>query len=108
MPQTADAEAVMAGVPRRPDVRYIGLVVNQRGLDRALAAGVDEVNAIVVATETFCQRNQGMSIAGAVGSFAAISERAHDGDLGVTATVGASFGCPFAPNATGNIPGDLA
>lgn len=95
VPQMADAEAVMAGVPRRPDVRYIGLVVNQRGLDRALTAGVDEVNAIVVATETFCQRNQGMTIAGAVGSFAAISERAHDGGLRVTATIGASFGCPF-------------
>jgi hydroxymethylglutaryl-CoA lyase len=95
VPQMADAEAVMAGVPRRPGVRYIGLVVNQRGLDRALAAGVDEVNAIVVATETFCRRNQGMSIAEAVGSFAAISDRAHDGGLGVTATIGASFGCPF-------------
>src|SRR5690349_12474060 len=95
LPQMADAEDVMAGVPRRAGVSYIGLVVNERGLDRALTAGVDEVNATVVASETFCQRNQGMSIAEAVRSFEAISARAHDAGLRVTATVGASFGCPF-------------
>ena len=56
----ADAEAVMAGVPRGDGVTYIGLVLNERGLDRALAAGVDEVNVVVVATDTFTQRNQGI------------------------------------------------
>ena len=91
----ADAEAVMAAVPRPPDVRYAGLVVNRRGLDRALAAGVDEVNVIVVATETFCQRNQGMSIDGAIASFEGIAGAAHAAGVGVTLTVGASFGCPF-------------
>ncbi|GIH27816.1 hydroxymethylglutaryl-CoA lyase [Acrocarpospora phusangensis] len=95
VPQMADAEAVMAGVPRRAGLSYIGLVVNGRGLERALDAGVDEVNAVVVATETFSQRNQGMSIAEAVRSFAAISGSAHDGGLRVTATIGSSFGCPF-------------
>jgi hydroxymethylglutaryl-CoA lyase len=95
VPQMADAEAVMAGVPRRDGVSYIGLVVNARGLERALAAGMDEVNVVVVATETFCQRNQGMSVAEAVRSFAAISERAHAAGPRVTATIGASFGCPF-------------
>jgi hydroxymethylglutaryl-CoA lyase len=95
VPQMADAEDVMAGVPRADGVSYIGLVVNERGLDRALAAGVDEVNVVVVASETFSQRNQGMSIADAVRSFGAISERARAGDTRVTATVGASFGCPF-------------
>ncbi len=95
VPQMADAEAVMAGVPRPPDVRYAGLVVNRRGLDRALAVGVDEVNVIVVATETFCQRNQGMSIAEAITSFEGIAGAAHAAGAGVTLTVGASFGCPF-------------
>jgi hydroxymethylglutaryl-CoA lyase len=70
-------------------------VVNGRGLDRALTAGVDEVNVVVVATETFSRRNQGMSIAEGLASFAEISRRAHDGGLRVTATIGASFGCPF-------------
>jgi hydroxymethylglutaryl-CoA lyase len=95
VPQMADAEAVMAGVPRVDGVSYIGLVVTGRGLDRALAAGVDEVNVVVVATETFSRRNQGMTIAEGLASFAAISRRAHDGGLQVTATIGASFGCPF-------------
>ncbi|GAA1040144.1 hydroxymethylglutaryl-CoA lyase [Virgisporangium ochraceum] len=95
VPQMADAEQVMAGVPRDRGVSYIGLVVNERGLDRALAAGVDEANVVVVASETFCQRNQGMSIAEAVDSFGTISRRARDGGLRVTATIGASFGCPF-------------
>ncbi len=95
VPQMADAEDVMAGVPRPDGVSYIGLVVNERGFDRALAAGVDEVNATVVATETFCRRNQGMSVAAAVRSFETISARAHAAGLRVTATIGASFGCPF-------------
>jgi hydroxymethylglutaryl-CoA lyase len=95
VPQMADAEAVMAGVPRQDGVSYIGLVVNGRGLERALAAGVDEINAVLLATETFSQRNQGMSVADAVLSFADISSKAHAGSLRVTATIGASFGCPF-------------
>jgi hydroxymethylglutaryl-CoA lyase len=107
VPQMADAEAVMAGVPRPAGVSYIGLVVNARGLDRALAAGVDEVNVVVVATETFCQRNQGMSVAEAVRSFAAISERAHAGGPRVTATIGASFGCPFEGEVAPETVGEL-
>lgn len=95
VPQMADAEAVMARVPRVPGVRYIGLVLNERGLDRALAAEVDEVNVVVVATETFSQRNQGMSVEAAVDSFAVIARRAREAGLGVTLTVAASFGCPF-------------
>jgi hydroxymethylglutaryl-CoA lyase len=95
VPQMADAEGVMAGVPRPDGVSYIGLVVNERGCDRALLAGVDEVNATVVATETFCRRNQGMSVADAVRSFGTISARAHAAGLRVTATIAASFGCPF-------------
>jgi hydroxymethylglutaryl-CoA lyase len=95
VPQMADAEAVMAAVSRPPGVRYAGLVVNRRGLERALAAGVDEVNVIVVATETFCQRNQGMSINEAINSFLGIAGAAKAAGLTVTLTVGASFGCPF-------------
>ena len=48
VPQMADAEAVMAALPHPAGVSYAGLIMNQRGLDRALAAGVDEVNIVVV------------------------------------------------------------
>ncbi|MEV6866082.1 hydroxymethylglutaryl-CoA lyase [Streptosporangium subroseum] len=95
VPQMADAEEVMARVPRVPGVRYTGLVLNERGLDRALKAGVDEVNVVVVATETFSRRNQGMSVDDAVRGFGVIAGRAREAGLGVTLTVGASFGCPF-------------
>ena len=95
VPQMADAEQVMARAPRVPGLRYAGLVLNERGLDRALETGVDEVNVVVVATETFSRRNQGMSVDRAVDGFGGIAERARAAGLGVTLTVGASFGCPF-------------
>ncbi|MGH3280006.1 MAG: hydroxymethylglutaryl-CoA lyase [Trebonia sp.] len=95
VPQMADAEAVMAAVPRAGGVRYSGLVLNRRGLDRALAAGVDEVNMVVVATDTFSARNQGMSTAEAIGATALIAEAARAAGLAVTVTVAAAFGCPF-------------
>jgi hydroxymethylglutaryl-CoA lyase len=94
VPQMADAEAVMAGVPRRDSVSYIGLVMNERGLDRAIAAGVDEANLVIVATETFSQRNQGMSIDESLRGAEKIVERANAGGLSVSVTIGASFGCP--------------
>ncbi|MBB2914319.1 hydroxymethylglutaryl-CoA lyase [Streptosporangium becharense] len=105
VPQMADAERVMARVPRRDGLSYIGLVVNERGLERALDAGVDEVNVTVVTTETFSRRNQGMTIAQALDSFSVIAARARAAGLRVTATVGASFGCPFEGEVS---PGDVA
>ena len=95
VPQMADAEAVMAGVPRSNGVSYIGLVMNERGLDRAVASGVDEANIVVVATETFSQRNQGMSVADSLRGTERMVSRAHDAGLKVSVTIGASFGCPF-------------
>lgn len=93
--QMADAEAVMDGVERRDSVKYIGLVMNERGLERAINCGVDEVNLVVVATETFSQRNQGMSVRDAVRGTQRMIERAAANDTRVTVTIGASFGCPF-------------
>ena len=95
VPQMADAEAVMAAVPRDRDVSYIGLVLNRRGLDRAIAAGVDEVNVVVVATETFSRRNQNVGVADALAAWADIAERARAAGLRTTVTIAAAFGCPF-------------
>lgn len=102
VPQMADAEEVMAGVPRGLDVRYAGLVMNARGLDRALTAGVDEINVVVVATDTFCQRNQGMSTEEAVDMAARLVADGRAAGVGTTVTIGASFGCPFE----GEVPMD--
>lgn len=95
VPQMADADEVMAAVPRDEGVAYAGLVMNRRGLDRALHAGVDEIDVVVVATDTFCQRNQGMTTAQACDTAAELVREAHAAGVFTTITVGASFGCPF-------------
>lgn len=95
VPQLADAEDVMAAVERVDGVRYAGLVMNERGLDRAIAAGVDEVDIVVVASDTFCERNQNMTTWQACDGAAGLVARARTAGLFTTVTIGASFGCPF-------------
>jgi hydroxymethylglutaryl-CoA lyase len=95
VPQMADAEAVVAGLPDRPDVTYIGLVLNRRGLDRALAAGMREVNAVVVATDSFGRRNQGQTVDESVAGFEDLAAAAHDAGVRITATISVAFGCPW-------------
>jgi isopropylmalate/homocitrate/citramalate synthase len=95
VPAMADAEAVMEGVPRRDGVSYIGLVLNRRGLERALAAGVDEVNAVVGVSDTFSRRNQGMGTEEAVRVAADVVAAARDRGLATTVTLATAFGCPF-------------
>jgi len=94
VPQLADAEAVAARLPRG-EVSWIGLVMNDRGLDRAIAAGMDEANVVVVASETFSQRNQGMTIADGITSWHRLARRAGGAGLRTTLTIAAAFGCPF-------------
>lgn len=95
VPQMADADELMAALPRYEGVSYAGLVMNGRGLDRALAAGVDEVDVVVVATDTFCGRNQGMTTKEACALAASLVSEARSAGVFTTVTVGASFGCPF-------------
>ena len=102
VPQMADAEAVMAALPRSDDVTYIGLVMNRRGLDRALAAGVDEINAVVVCSDTFCERNQGTTTAGAVAVWEELAEAAQAGGISAGVTLSAAFGCPYE----GDVPAE--
>ncbi|GAA3205287.1 hydroxymethylglutaryl-CoA lyase [Actinocorallia longicatena] len=95
VPQMAGAEEVMKGVPRGAGVSYSGLVLNRRGLDRALAAGVDEVNVVVVASDTFCRRNQGCTTDEALAAWDVIAAAAHDAGVPAGMTIAAAFGCPF-------------
>jgi hydroxymethylglutaryl-CoA lyase len=95
VPQMADAEAVLSGLAGRPDLRRIGLVLNRRGLDRALRAGVDEVNVVIVASETFSRRNQGASVEQAVAAWADIAAICHAEHVHVSAVLAVAFGCPF-------------
>lgn len=96
VPQMADAEDVCAGLPDRSDVTYIGLVMNMRGAERAMAAGrIDQLGAVVVSTDSFAMANQGQTSAESVTGAVDIIKRANAADLTAQATIAASFGCPF-------------
>jgi len=95
VPQMADAEAVMAGLPKRPDVQYVGLVLNRRGFDRALAAGCTEIGMVTAATDTFAQRNQGASIEETIAAWEDIAPLARAAGIRAQVTISVSFGCPF-------------
>jgi hydroxymethylglutaryl-CoA lyase len=99
VPQLADAEELCGMLPRGAgqggQVSWIGLVLNERGLDRAIRASLDEVNVVVVATDTFSRRNQGVSTDDAIAAWTRIADRARTAGLRTTVTIAASFGCPF-------------
>lgn len=102
VPQLADAAEVLAALPRGGGVRYAGLVMNRRGLERALEAEVDEIDVVVVATDTFCGRNQGMTTEQACDMAGALVADARAAGVFATVTVAAAFGCPFE----GEVPED--
>lgn len=95
VPQMADAEQVLAGLVRRPDVWYVGLVLNRKGLDRAIAAGCNEIGMAVVASDTFNRRNQGVSTEESIAAWLEIAAAARAAGVRPQVTVSAAFGCPF-------------
>lgn len=101
VPQMADGEAVIAALPDRKDVSYIGLCLNKRGVLRAIASreggrrGVDEAGCVLVASDTFGQRNQGQSIAQGIEENRAMLRLAASEGLVPQVTISAAFGCPF-------------
>jgi isopropylmalate/homocitrate/citramalate synthase len=95
VPQMAGAEEVMAAIDRRPGTVYAGLVLNERGYERAVAAGVDEVHYAFPVTDEFGRRNQNTTVADAIETSAAVVSRAREDGLRVTVTLSVAFGCPF-------------
>lgn len=96
VPQMADADDVCAGLPDCEDVTFIGLVMNQRGADRAIATGrIDQLGAVCVATDKFAMANQGQTSDGSVEAAKGIIASAKAAGLTAQATIAASFGCPF-------------
>lgn len=96
VPQLADAETLVAMLPEHGDVTYIGLVLNRRGADRALATGrIDELGAVCVTSDSFGIRNQGQSsdesLAAAMEIVALAKEAGRSGQI----TIATAFGCPF-------------
>jgi hydroxymethylglutaryl-CoA lyase len=96
VPQMAGAEAIMAGLPSEPGRIRIGLVLNERGWDRAVASGCDEANVVVCASDEFGVRNQGAKVDEQVAAMAAIAARQRvEGGPPISVTVSVAFGCPF-------------
>ncbi|OHC98351.1 MAG: hydroxymethylglutaryl-CoA lyase [Sphingopyxis sp. RIFCSPHIGHO2_01_FULL_65_24] len=96
VPQLADAEELVAQLPDRDDVTYIGLVLNRRGAERAIATGrIDELGAVCVTSDSFGIRNQGQtsdeSLAAAMDIVALAKSAGRSGQI----TIATAFGCPF-------------
>jgi isopropylmalate/homocitrate/citramalate synthase len=95
VPQMAGAEEVMAAIDRRPGTSYAGLVLNERGYERAVEAGVDEVRYAFPVTETFARRNQNTTVSDATQLAGRLVERARLDGVRVSITLSAAFGDPF-------------
>ncbi len=108
VPQMADAEALLRAVPERADVTYTGLVLNYRGFERARDLNIDEVGFVIVATETFSQRNQGAGIDETLSQWARIAREAKDCGIKAQVTIAAAFGCPFEGEVTVNQVREIA
>ncbi len=103
VPQMADAEAVLAGLHEQrsnsgtvgPHASLIGLVLNERGFHRAKDTGLDEINLVVMVTDTFSQKNQGMSTEDSITTVERIVPLAKAAGIATSVTMSASFGCPY-------------
>jgi hydroxymethylglutaryl-CoA lyase len=102
VPQMADAEAVMAALPEREDVSYIGLILNWRGWRRAAETSVNEINMNISASNTFNKKNQGTDTEDSISVLGQVVQEASTALIPVTATIATSWGCPFE----GEIPLD--
>ena len=96
VPQMADAEAVVAALGRPAGVTRIGLVLNQRGAQRALAAGVDQLGAVAVASDEFGVRNQGQISAESLAVASEVIGMAQAAGITAQVTIAVAFGCPFS------------
>src|SRR5690349_13020436 len=111
VPQLADAAEVMAGIQREPGVRYAVLVPNAKGMERALAAGVDEIAVFTGASETFVQHNSNTSIDGSIENFKPVVAMAREQGMRVRGYISTAFGCPYegavAPAAVASVAREL-
>jgi isopropylmalate/homocitrate/citramalate synthase len=108
IPQLADADELVASLPRVDGVRFPVLVPNLRGLARAEAAGADAIAVFTAASDAFTTRNIGMTVAASLEGFAAVLARA--GELGWwrRGYVSTAFGCPYTGAIEPRIAVDVA
>jgi hydroxymethylglutaryl-CoA lyase len=94
VPQLADASDVLRALRKKPGVRYPVLVPNERGLDRALEAGVDEISIFAASTESFSKRNLNRTRAEAIEMFRPVAARALDAGMRVRGYLSMVLGDP--------------
>jgi hydroxymethylglutaryl-CoA lyase len=95
IPQMADSAKVLAGINRKPGVRYPVLVPNEQGFDAALAAGADEVAVFGAASESFSRANINCSIEESLQRFAVVCDKAKKAKVRVRGYVSCVLGCPY-------------
>ncbi|WP_395454421.1 hydroxymethylglutaryl-CoA lyase [Azospirillum melinis] len=107
VPQMGDSAEVLAGIYRKPGVRYAALTPNLKGLEGALAARADEVAVFGAASESFSQKNINCSIAESLDRFAPVMEQAKAAGVPVRGYVSCVLGCPYegeiAPQAVAGV-----
>lgn len=110
VPQMADAEAVVAALPKREasEVTYIGLVLNKRGALRALETQVHELGAVISASDGFGTRNQGRTSDETLEDALEIIRLAKQHGRSAQATISVAFGCPFDGEIAPSRVADLA
>jgi hydroxymethylglutaryl-CoA lyase len=95
VPQLSDAVEVVQGIAQKPGVRYIALVPNRTGLDRAFEAGVREIAIFAASSETFSRRNINQGIDESLATYREVTDAALQAGLRVRAYLSTAFGCPF-------------
>ena len=95
VPQMADTAQVLAGIRRRPGVSYPVLVPNQRGMEAALAAGVEEIAVFSAATESFSRKNTNCSIDQGLARLREVAQTALEARVRVRGYVSCALGCPY-------------
>jgi hydroxymethylglutaryl-CoA lyase len=95
VPQMADALEVMAGIQRKPGVRYSVLTPNMKGFEAALPSQPDEVVVFAAASEAFSQRNINCSIEESIERFRPVVEAAKEKNIYVRGAISCAVGCPY-------------
>jgi hydroxymethylglutaryl-CoA lyase len=95
VPNLRDAEAVMASIKRNPSVKYVALIANLKGAERAIAARADEVNLVVSVSETHNRANVHRSTDASFEGFSEITRELERTGIAVTGALSTAFGCPF-------------
>jgi isopropylmalate/homocitrate/citramalate synthase len=108
VPQMAGAEEVFAALERDRATVFAALALNERGVQRAVTAGADEIHLAYPLTDTFGQRNQGMTVEQGAQAAERMIASGHEAGLRVTATLSVAFGCPFEGRVDSGIVADHA